>query len=100
MEDHLESILLDPKKIKPNTAHHYINFLKDNINSNEEMDTFLKFIALKINRISIDACIKDNRNLLDRLLKIYYSILKIKNNYLKFNLNSDHTVIACFYIYF
>tara|TARA_B100000686_G_scaffold350049_1_gene444893 strand:+ start:1489 stop:2460 length:972 start_codon:yes stop_codon:yes gene_type:complete len=98
MDDHLETILLEPKNIKPNTAYHYINFVKNNINSNDEMDVFLKFIALKINKLSISACAKNNKNLLDRLLKNYYSILKIKENYLTFNLNFDHTIIAYFYL--
>ena len=98
MEDHLESILLDPINIKPNTAYHYINFVKNNIDTNEEMEVFLKFIALKINKLSINACTKNNKNLLDRLLKNYYSILKIKDRYLTFNLNFDHTIIAYFYL--
>ena len=98
MEDHLETILLDPINIKPNTAYHYINFVKNNIDTNDEMDVFLKFIALKINKLSINACTKNNKNLLDRLLKNYYSILKIKDRYLTFNLNFDHTIIAYFYL--
>ena len=98
MEDHLETILLDPINIKPNTAYHYINFVKNNIDTNEEMEVFLKFIALKINKLSINACTKNNKNLLDRLLKNYYSILKIKDRYLTFNLNFDHTIIAYFYL--
>ena len=98
MEDHLESILLNPKNIKPNTAYHYINFVKNNIDSNDEMVTFLIFIALKINKLSVSACAKNNKNLLDRLLKNYYSILKIKERYLTFNLNFDHTIIAYFYL--
>ena len=98
MEDHLETILLDPINIKPNTAYHYINFVKNNIDTNEEMEIFLKFIILKINKLSINACIKSNKNLLDRLLKSYYSILKIKDRYLTFNLSFDHTIIAYFYI--
>lgn len=98
MEDHLETILLDPKNIKPNTAYHYINFVKNNIDINEEMEVFFKFIALKINKLSINACAKNNKNLLDRLLKNYYSILKIKNRYLTFNLSFDHTIIAYFYL--
>jgi len=98
MEDHLETILLDPINIKPNTAYHYINFVKNNIDTNQEMEVFLKFIALKINKLSINACTKNNKNLLDRLLKNYYSILKIKDRYLTFNLNFDHTIIAYFYL--
>ena len=98
MEDHLETILIDPINIKPNTAYHYINFVKNNIDTNEEMEVFLKFIALKINKLSINACTKNNKNLLDRLLKNYYSILKIKDRYLTFNLNFDHTIIAYFYL--
>ena len=98
MEDHLETILLDPINIKPNTAYHYINFVKNNIDTNEEMEVFLKFIALKINKLSINACTKNNKNLLDRLLKNYYSILKIKDRYLTFNLNFDHAIIAYFYL--
>ncbi len=98
MEDHLETILLDPINIKPNTAYHYINFVKNNIDTNEEMEVFLKFIALKISKLSINACTKNNKNLLDRLLKNYYSILKIKDRYLTFNLNFDHTIIAYFYL--
>tara|TARA_Y100000741_G_scaffold364354_1_gene355083 strand:+ start:4621 stop:5592 length:972 start_codon:yes stop_codon:yes gene_type:complete len=98
MEDHLETILLDPKNIKPNTAYHYINFVKNNIDTNEEMEVFLKFIALKINKLSIKACTENNKNLLDRLLKNYYSILKIKDRYLTFNLSFDHTIIAYFYL--
>jgi len=98
MEEHLETILLDPINIKPNTAYHYINFVKNNIDTNEEMEVFLKFIALKINKLSINACTKNNKNLLDRLLKNYYSILKIKDRYLTFNLNFDHTIIAYFYL--
>ena len=98
MEDHLETILLDPNNIKPNTAYHYINFVKNNIDTNEEMEVFLKFIALKINKLSINACTKNNKNLLNRLLKSYYSILKIKDRYLTFNLSFDHTIIAYFYL--
>lgn len=98
MEDHLEIILMDPKKIKPNTAYHYINFVKNNIDSNEEMEEFFNFIALKINKLSIKACNKNNRTLLDRLLKNYYSIIKIKKRYQTFNLNFDHTIIAYFYL--
>lgn len=98
MEDHLETILLDPEYIKPNTAYHYINFVRNNIDTNEEMEVFLKFIALKINKLSINACTKNNKILLDRLLKNYYSILKIKERYLTFNLSFDHTIIAYFYL--
>ena len=89
---------MDPKKIKPNTAYHYINFVKNNIDSNEEMEEFFNFIALKINKLSIKACNKNNRTLLDRLLKNYYSIIKIKKRYQTFNLNFDHTIIAYFYL--
>ena len=98
MEDHLEAILIDPKIIKPNTAYHYINFIKNSIDTNEEMEVFLKFITLKINKLSIKACTKNNKNLLDRLLKSYYLILKIKDRYSTFNLSFHHTIIACFYI--
>ena len=98
MEDHLETILIDPKNIKPNTVYHYINFVKNNIESNDEMEVFLKFIALKINNLSIKACTENNKNLLDRLIKNYYEIIKIKNKYLTFNLNFDHTIIAYFYL--
>ena len=98
MDDHLDTILLEPKNIKPNTAWHYINFVKNNIDSNDEMEVFLKFIALKINKLSINACAENNKNLLDRLLKNYYTILKIKKRYLTFNLNFDHVIIAYFYL--
>ena len=62
------------------------------------MEVFLKFIALKINNLSIKACTENNKNLLDRLIKNYYEIIKIKNKYLTFNLNFDHTIIAYFYL--
>ena len=98
MDEHLETILINPRNIKPNTAYHYINFVKNNIDTNEEMQVFLKFIALKINKLSINACSENKKNLLDRLLKNYYSILRIKNRYLTFNLSFDHTIIAYFYL--
>ena len=98
MDEHLETILINPRNIKPNTAYHYINFVKNNIDANEEMQVFLKFIALKINKLSISACSENNKNLLDRLLKNYYSILRIKARYLTFNLSFDHTIIAYFYL--
>ena len=98
MDDHLDSILIDPNNIKPNTADHYINFAKNNIDSNDDMETFFKFIALKINKLSIKACAENNMILLDRLLKNYYTILSIKEKYLTFNLNFEHTIIAYFYL--
>ena len=98
MDDHLDSILIDPNNIKPNTADHYINFVKNNIDSNDDMETFFKFIALKINKLSIRACAENNKILLDRLLKNYYTILSIKEKYLTFNLNFEHTIIAYFYL--
>ena len=98
MDNHLENILLNPKNIKQNTAYHYIHFVGDNIDSNDEKEVFLKYIALKINKLSIKACAEKNKNLLDRLLKNYYSILKIKERYKTFNLNFDHTIIAYFYL--
>ena len=98
MDDHLDSILIDPNNIKPNTADHYINFAKNNIDSNDDMETFFKFIALKINKLSIRACAENNKILLDRLLKNYYTILSIKEKYLTFNLNFEHTIIAYFYL--
>ncbi len=98
MEDHLESILLEPENIRPNTAHHYINFVKNNIDSNDEMDSFFIFIELKINKLSVKACAEKNKNLLNRLIKNYYEILKIKNKYLTFNLSFDQTIIAYFYL--
>ncbi len=98
MEEHLENILIEPKNIKPNTANHYINFVRSNINNNDEMETFLKFIAFKINKLSIKACSDNNKYLLDRLVKNYYAILKIKSKYLTFNLNFDHAIIAYFYL--
>ena len=98
MDDHLDSILIDPNNIKPNTADHYINFVKNNIDSNDDMETFFKFIALKINKLSIRACAENNKILLDRLLKNYYTILSIKKKYLTFNLNFEHTIIAYFYL--
>ena len=98
MDGHLDSILIDPNNIKPNTADHYINFVKNNIDSNDDMETFFKFIALKINKLSIRACAENNKILLDRLLKNYYTILSIKEKYLTFNLNFEHTIIAYFYL--
>ena len=98
MDDHLDSILIDPNNIKPNTADHYINFVKNNIDSNDDIETFFKFIALKINKLSIRACAENNKILLDRLLKNYYTILSIKEKYLTFNLNFEHTMIAYFYL--
>tara|TARA_Y100000590_G_scaffold461517_1_gene623283 strand:+ start:670 stop:1641 length:972 start_codon:yes stop_codon:yes gene_type:complete len=98
MDNHLENILLNPKNIKKNTAYHYIHFVRDNIDSNDEKEEFLKYIALKINKLSIKACTENNKNLLDRLLKNYYSILKIKERYITFNLNFEHTIITYFYL--
>jgi len=98
MDDHLDSILRDPNNIKPNTADHYINFIKNNIDSNDDMEFFFKFIALKINKLSIKACAENNMILLDRLLKNYYTILSIMRKYLTFNLNFEHTIIAYFYL--
>ena len=98
MDEHLESILINPKNIKPNTAYHYINFVNNNIDTNDERQTFLKFIALKLNKLCINACLENNKNLLDSLLKDYYSILRIKDRYLTLNLSFDHVIIAYFYL--
>ena len=93
IDSHLTSIINDIKLIKHNTAHHYINFLKNKGADNELIVSFFNFFILKISDI---IKLSTNKNDAVYLLSMHTYLNSLKNKYVNYNLSYEHLLIHYF----
>ena len=95
IDEHFKSLLIDPSKIKVNTASHYVTFFNERT-SLENSDNFVNYLLLRI-KMTLLELIKDQKTFsISKLIKSYYFLDKVYKNQKIFNLNFDHILIKFF----
>tara|TARA_B110000858_G_scaffold197869_1_gene261233 strand:- start:3636 stop:4607 length:972 start_codon:yes stop_codon:yes gene_type:complete len=95
IDDHFKSLLLDPSKIKINTAFHYVSFFNDN-SKLENSDEFISYMLLKIKKTILELLSKKKSKNIFNLIKSFYFLDKAYKNQKIYNLNFDHILIKFF----
>ena len=95
IDDHFKSLLLDPSKIKINTASHYVAFFNDN-SKLENSDDLISYMLLRTKKTILELMgDKKSKNIFN-LIKSYYFLDKACKNQKIYNLNFDHILIKYF----
>ena len=95
IDDHFKSLLIDPSKIKINTASHYVTFFNERT-SLENSDNFINYLLLRIKNTILELIRDKKTSGIFKLIKSYYFLDKVYKNQKIFNLNFDHILIKFF----
>ena len=97
INDHFKTLLIDQKKIKANTANHYIDYLHNFKNVDQAIPVFFNYLQLLINDEIKKLCHNNENNLVLKLLNIYALIDSFNKKNIALNLDLENMIISLFH---
>ena len=97
INDHFKALLTTQKKIKANTANHYINYLHNFKNVDQAIQVFFNYLQLLINDEIKKLCQNNENNLVIKLLNIYALIESFNKKNIALNLDFENLIISLFH---
>ncbi len=94
---HFKTLLTDQKKIKANTANHYIDYLHNFKNVDQAIPVFFNYLQLLINDEIKKLCHNNENNLVLKLLNIYALIDSFNKKNIALNLDLENMIISLFH---
>ena len=96
INEHFKSLLTNQKKIKANTANHYLDYLQGFKNIDHAIPVFFNYLQLVINDEIKKLCHNNENNLVIKLLKIYALIDSFNKKNIALNLDFENLIISLF----
>ena len=97
INDHFKTLLTNQKKIKANTANHYIEYLHNFKNLDQAIPVFFNYLQLVINDEIKKLCHNNENNLVIKLLNIYALIDSFNKKNIALNLDFENLIISLFH---
>ena len=97
INDHFKLLLTNQKKIKANTANHYIDYLHNFKNVDQAIPVFFNYLQLLISDEIKKLCHKNENNLVIKLLNIYSLISSFNKKNIALNLDFENMIISLFH---
>ena len=97
INDHFKSLLTNQKKIKANTANHYIDYLHSFKNVDQAIPVFFNYLQLLINDEVKKLCHNNENNLVIKLLNVYALIDSFNKKNIALNLDFENLIISLFH---
>ncbi len=97
INDHFKTLLTNQKKIKANTANHYINYLHSFKNVDQAIPVFFNYLQLLINDEIKKLCRNNENNLVIKLLNVYVLIDSFNKKNIALNLDFENLIISLFH---
>ena len=97
INDHFKILLTNQKKIKANTANHYIDYLHKFKNPDQVIPVFFNYLQLLINDEIKKHCHKNENNLVIKLLNVYALIDSFNKKSIALNLDFENLIISLFH---
>ena len=93
----LKNLICGVKSIKSNTADHYLTYIKDNYNEEDDKTIFFNFLQLIVSD-EIKKIIKyKNFSRILKFSKIYQIINNVSKNYTVLNMDFENSINSLFY---
>ena len=97
INDHFKTLLTNQKKIKANTANHYIEYLHNFKNVDQAIPVFFNYLQLLINDEIKKLCHNNENNLVIKLLNVYALIDSFNKKNITLNLDFENLIISLFH---
>ena len=97
INDHFKTLLTNQKKIKANTANHYIEYLHNFKNLDQAIPIFFNYLQLVISDEIKKLCHNNENNLVIKLLNIYALIDSFNKKNIALNLDFENLIISLFH---
>ena len=97
INEHFKTLLTNQKKIKANTANHYIEYLHNFKNLDQAIPIFFNYLQLVISDEIKKLCHNNENNLVIRLLNIYALIDSFNKKNIAINLDFENLIISLFH---
>ena len=97
INDHFKTLLTNQKKIKANTANHYIDYLHNFKNVDQAIPVFFNYLQLLIIDETKKLCHKNEEFLIIKFLNIYTFIDSLSKKSVDLNLDFENLMISLFH---